>query len=49
MHFELRGSAEQLTCILEAEPGKLDIKRYEPVIRFIRLPVGSLFKLAFIT
>ena len=29
-----------------AEPGKLDIKRCEPVILFISLPIVILFKLA---
>ena len=33
-------------CILEALPGKLDIKRCEPGILFISLQVGSPFKLA---
>ena len=35
-----------LTCVFKAEPGKLDIKIYEPGILFISLPVVSLFKLA---
>ena len=35
--------------ILEAEPGKLDIKRNVPGIVFISLQVGSLFKLAILT
>ena len=30
------------TCILKAEPGKLDIKRREPGIIFISLPIVSL-------
>ena len=34
------------TCVLEAKPGKLDIKRREPGILFISLPFGSLFKMA---
>ena len=29
--------AEDSTCVLEAEPGKLDIKRREPGILFISL------------
>ena len=29
--------------------GKLDIKRHEPGILFISLPIGSLFKLAIMT
>ena len=28
----------RVTCILKAEPGKLDIKRLEPGILFISLP-----------
>ena len=32
------------TCIPEAQPDKLDIKRRQPGILFI--PIGSLFKLA---
>ena len=40
---------QQQTCdstwVLEAEPGKLDIKRCEPGILFISLQVGTLFKL----
>ena len=34
------------TCIIEAEPGKLDIKRREPVILFISSAIVSFFKLA---
>ena len=30
------------TCIIKAEPGKLDIKRREPGILFISLPIVSL-------
>ena len=37
------------TCVLEAEPGKLDIKRRKPAILFISLSVGSLFKLTIMT
>ena len=43
---ELRGLPSDSTCVLEAEPGKLDIKRREPGILLISLPIGSLFKLA---
>ena len=32
--------------LLEAESGKLDIKRGKPGIIFISLPIDSLFKLA---
>ena len=38
-----------LTCILKAEPGKLDIKGCEPGILFISLPIVSFFKLAIMT
>ena len=34
---------------LEAEHGKLDIKRHEPRILLISIQVGSLFKLAIMT
>ena len=37
------------TCIFEAKPDKLDIKRLEPGILFNSLQVGSLFNLAIIT
>ena len=40
-----RGLPSDATCILEAEPGKLDIKRHKPGILFISLQVSSLFKL----
>ena len=38
--------AERSTCVLKAEPGKLDIKRREPgtCILFISLQADSLFK-----
>ena len=41
-----RGLPSDSTCILKAEPGKLDIKRHKPGILFISLQVDSLFKLA---
>ena len=53
MHVESRGLCHEIqhafllrdsTCVLEAEPGKLDIKRREPGILFISLPIGSLFQ-----
>ena len=44
-----RGLLRDSTCILKAEPGKLDIKRSEPGILFISLPIVSLFKLAIMT
>ena len=37
------------TCVLKAEPGKLDIKKHEPGVLFISLPIVSLFKLAIMT
>ena len=37
------------TCILEAESGKLDIKRCEPSILFISLSHGSLLKSVIMT
>ena len=37
------------TRVLKDEPGKLDIKRHEPGILFISLPIVSLFKLAIMT
>ena len=43
---ESRGLPSDITSILEAKPGKLDIKRCEPGILFITLQVGSLIKLA---
>ena len=36
------------TCFLEADPGKLDIKRREPSILFNSLQNDTLFKLAII-
>ena len=36
-----RGFPSDLTCVLKAEPGKLDIKRREPGILFITLPIAS--------
>ena len=46
MLVELRGLLSDSKCVLEAEPGKLDIKRCKPGILSISLQVGSLFKLA---
>ena len=34
-----RGLLSDSTCVLKAEPGKLDIKRCEPGILFISLPI----------
>ena len=41
MFVELLGLPSDLTCVLKAEPGKLDIKRRKPGILFICLQVGS--------
>ena len=49
MHSQSRGLPRDSTCILKAETGKLDIKRREPGILFISLPIDSLFKLAIMT
>ena len=43
---ELRADS---TCVLKAELGTLDIKRRKSGIIIISLPIGSLFKLAFMT
>ena len=44
-----RGLPSDSTCVLKAEPGKLDIKRREPGILFISLPIVEHFKLAIMT
>ena len=44
-----RGLPSDSTCVLKAKPGKLDIKRHEPGILFISLPIVSFFKLAIMT
>ena len=44
-----QGLPSDSTCVIEAESGKLDIKRCEPGILFINLPIGSLFKLGIMT
>ena len=36
---ESRGLSSDSTCVLEAEPGKLDIKRGKPCILFISLQI----------
>ena len=41
MLVESRGMPSDSTCVLEAEPGKLDIKRRKPGILFISLQIGS--------
>ena len=42
---ESRGLPSDSTCVLETEPGKLDIKRCESGILFISVSIVSLFKL----
>ena len=46
--IESRGLSSDSTCVLEAESCKLDIKRRELGILFIRLPICSLLKIAII-
>ena len=43
---DIVGKPRDSTCVLKAEPGKLHIRRREPGILFINLPIVSLFKLA---
>ena len=45
----LRGLPSDSTCVLKAEPGNVDIKRREPGILFISLPIVEHFKLAIMT
>ena len=42
---ELLSKPWDLTCFIEADSGKLDIKRCKLGILFISLPIGSLIKL----
>ena len=49
MLVESQGLQSDSTCVLGAEPGKLDIKRHLPGILYISLPIVSLFKLAIMT
>ena len=44
-----QGLPSDSTCVLEAEPGKLEIKRRLPGILFISLPIVLLFKLVIMT
>ena len=44
-----QGLPSDSTCVLKAEPGKLDIKRRKPDILFISLPIVSPYKLAIMT
>ena len=44
-----RGLPSNSVCMLDAKPGKLDIKRRKLGILFISLPIGSLFKQAIMT
>ena len=39
-----RGLPSDSTCVLKAEPGKLDIKRREPGILFISYPLLNTFQ-----
>ena len=48
MRVDITRLAEQFSKRLKAKPGRLDIKRREPGIPFIRLPIVSLVKLAII-
>ena len=47
--FTRQGFENACLIILEAKPGKLDIKRGKPGILFISLQVGSLYKLMIMT
>ena len=38
-HVDIAWLASDSTCVFKAEPGKLDIKRREPGILFISLPI----------
>ena len=44
-----RGLPSDLTCVLKAEPGKLDMKRGKPGFLFISFPIIEHFKLAIMT
>ena len=46
---ETRGLPSDSTCVLEADPGKVDIIRRKPGILFVSLQVGSLFFLTIIS
>ena len=48
MLVDIARLAKDSTSVLKPEPGKLDIKRCEPGILFISLPIVSLFKLAIV-
>ena len=45
MLVESLGLPSDSTCVLEAMPGKLDIKTREPGILYISLPIDSLIKI----
>ena len=49
MHVESQGLSSNSTSVLEAEPGKLDIKRHEPGILVISLQFCSLLELKIMT
>ena len=42
--LSLRGLPSDSTCVFKAKPGKLDIKRREPGILFISLPMLNTFQ-----
>ena len=44
-----QGLVSDSTCVLEAEPGKLDIERRETGIIFINLPIDLFLKLIILT
>ena len=49
MLVKLPDLQSDLACVLEAESGKLDIKRRVPGTLLICLPIALLFKLAIMT
>ena len=49
MLVETRGLPSDSPCVLQAEPGTLDIKRSKPGILIISLQADSLFKLEIMT
>ena len=49
MLVDIARLVEQFSMCSQSEPGKLDIRRREPGILLINLPIVSLFKLAIMT
>ena len=49
MFVDIARLAERFNMRSQSEPGKFDIKRHEPGILFISLPIVSLLKLAIMT